>query len=100
MSNACAFGIELPAHGPCPACGAGSDGPCPRAFQRDLAELARLRIERDHLYHYVNGLLGLLVLVRGRSDVNDEVRDALKTSHRAVDAAAYLTQIVPPRRTS
>jgi hypothetical protein len=53
--------------------------------------------ERDNLYGYVNGLLGLLQLIRGRDDVNDEVKDVLRTNHRVVDAAAYLTQIVPPK---
>jgi hypothetical protein len=55
-----------------------------------------MQSERDNLYDYVNGLLGLLRLIRGRDDVNAEVKDVLRTNHRVVDAAAYLTQIMPP----
>jgi hypothetical protein len=57
----------------------------------------RLQDERDELYGYVNGLLGLLQFIRDRDDVNAEVKDVLRTNHRVVDAAAYLTQIVPPK---
>jgi hypothetical protein len=53
--------------------------------------------ERDNLYDYVNGLLGLLQLIRGRDDVNAEVKDVLRTNHRVVDATAYLAQIMPPQ---
>jgi hypothetical protein len=56
--------------------------------------------ERDELYGYVNGLLGLLVLLRGRDDVPAEVKEAMRYNHRVVDAAAYLTQIVPPAHTA
>lgn len=52
--------------------------------------------ERDELYGYVNGLLGLLQLLRGRDDIPDEVKEIMRTNHRAADAAAYLTQILPP----
>jgi len=51
-------------------------------------EIERLRKERDELYGYVNGLLGLLQLVRGRDDMPDEISEALRTSHRTCDAAA------------
>jgi hypothetical protein len=62
-----------------------------------FSELDRLRAERDNLYGYVNGLLGLLQIVRGRGDMPTEIADALRTNHRAADAAAYLTQIAPPQ---
>lgn len=55
-----------------------------------------IKYERDELYGYVNGLLGLLQLVSGRDDMPTEIAECLKTNHRAVDAAAYLTQIAPP----
>lgn len=80
------------------------DPPPPEGSDRtvltdDIVRLAeRVRDERDQLYGYVNGLLGLLQLVRGRDDMPAEINDALRTNHRAVDAAAYLTQIVPPHR--
>lgn len=59
-------------------------------------ELHEARAERNELYGYVNGLLGLLQLLRGRDDITNEVKEIMRTNHRAVDAAAYLTQIVPP----
>lgn len=58
--------------------------------------ITRLWDERNQLYGYVNGLLGLLQLVRGRDDMPTEISTVLNTNHRATDAAAYLTQIVPP----
>ena len=64
------------------------------AAQRD--HIRELRAERDELYGYVNGLLGLLQLVRDRDDMPSAISHVLCTNHRAVDAAAYLTQIVPP----
>lgn len=63
---------------------------------RAYESVNRLRDERDELYGYVNGLLGLLVLLRNRDDISDEIKDIMRTNHRVVDAAAYLTQIVPP----
>lgn len=72
---------------PCPFC--GSPG--------EIAnEHEQLRHERDALYGYVNGLLGLLQLVRSRDDMPKAISRVLNTNHRATDAAAYLTQIVPP----
>lgn len=59
-----------------------------------LAETGR---ERDALHGYVNGLLGLAQMVRRRDDCPDAIRDALNKNHRVLDAAAYLTQIVPPQ---
>lgn len=59
--------------------------------------IARLWDERNQLYGYVQGLLGLLQLVRGRDDMPAEISDVLNTNHRATDPAAYLTQIVPPQ---
>ena len=56
----------------------------------------RLQQERDDLYGYVQGLLGLLQLVRGRDDMPAEIGEILRTNHRAADAAAYLTRILPP----
>lgn len=52
--------------------------------------------ERDELYHYINGLLGLLQLIGSRDDVSAELKTVLRTNHRAADAAAYLTQIAKP----
>jgi hypothetical protein len=60
--------------------------------------LERLQRERDELYGYVNGLLGLLQLVRSRDDMPLAISEVLRTNHRATDAAAYLTQIVPPEK--
>jgi hypothetical protein len=54
------------------------------------------RTERDELYDYVNGLLGLLQILRDRDDVPNNVKKIMRTNHRATDAAAYLTQILPP----
>lgn len=67
-----------------------------RIMARENAGTERLREERDNLYGYVNGLLGLLQLIRGRDDMPAAISEALNTNHRAVDAAAYLTQITPP----
>jgi hypothetical protein len=53
--------------------------------------------ERDQLYGYVQGLLGLLQLLRERADTSLEVTEIMRTNHRVADAEAYLTQIVPPR---
>lgn len=60
------------------------------------AEVARLREERDQLFNYVRGLIGLTQLIRGRDDVPAEVKESLRTNHRVTDAGAYLTQIVKP----
>lgn len=61
-----------------------------------LQENDLLRVQRDALYHYVNGLLGLLQLICGRDDMPASVRDVLHTNHRAKDAADYIAQIEPP----
>lgn len=68
-----------------------------RIIDDQAAENERLSKERNELYGYVNGLLGLLQLVRGRDDMPKEIAEVLRTNHRAVDAASYLTQIVPPK---
>ncbi len=65
-------------------------------LKRAMGENERMRAERDELYGYVNGLLGLLQLVCSRDDMPKEIGEVLRTNHRATDAAAYLTQIVPP----
>lgn len=67
-----------------------------RGYDERSAQVARPLVERDMLYGHVNGLLGLLQLLRGRDDIPDEVKEIMRTNHRATDAAAYLTQIVPP----
>lgn len=67
-----------------------------RIFGQESA-LRRLQEERDNLYGYVNGLLGLLQMLRGRDDVSDSAKEVMRANHRAADAGAYLTQIVPPK---
>jgi hypothetical protein len=67
-----------------------------RAPCSPISETEQIRAERDCLYFYLYGLLGLLQLVRGRDDMPPAIDDVLNTNHRAVDAAAYLAQIVPP----
>jgi hypothetical protein len=74
-----------------PSISMGSDG---HNWMRCSEQMAK---ERHELYGYVSGLLGLLQLVRGRDDMPPEIDEILKTSHRATDAASYLTQIVPPQ---
>lgn len=61
-------------------------------------EIARLRKERDKLHGYVEGLTGLIQLVCARDDIPVELKRELPTNHRVTDAAAYLTQIVPPEQ--
>ena len=73
--------------------------PCPECGTKPgvlMADIERLLAERNALYGHVSGLLGLLQLVRGRDDMPGEIRKVLNTNHRATDAAAYLTRIVPP----
>lgn len=70
-------------------------GECEKRALQD--KIKRLQNERDELYRYVNGLIGLTQLVRGHPFMHDEISSNLKTNHRVVDAAAYLTQIVPPK---
>jgi hypothetical protein len=67
-----------------------------RGWKDAKGAIERLQEERDTLYGHVNGLLGLLQLVRGRDDMPAEISEVLNTNHRATDAAAYLTRIVPP----
>lgn len=45
IAGKCAAGTNLPARGPCPACGAGPDQECPRARLAEAEELERLRAE-------------------------------------------------------
>lgn len=56
----------------------------------------KLKAERDNLYGYVNGLLGLLQMIGHREDMPADIKNTLRANHRAADAAAYLTQIAPP----
>lgn len=44
----------------------------------------------EDLQNALNGLLGLIQLVAGRQDISPEVRDALTTGHRIVDAVELL----------
>jgi hypothetical protein len=58
---------------------------------------ARQRIEdlgreRDELLGYVNGLLGLVQLIGHRNDLPRDVRLAMFSNHRYVDALAYVSK--------
>jgi hypothetical protein len=53
--------------------------------------------ERDKLYGHVQGLLGLVAMLRQRDDIIPDVVEILFTNHRVVDAEGYIEKLVPPR---
>lgn len=57
-----------------------------RATQR----ITDLGAERDELLGFVNGLLGLVQLITSRDDLPREIREAMLSNHRYVDALAYV----------
>jgi len=59
----------------------------------EVEHTANLGAVKSELVNAVNGLLGLLMLVRSRDDISSEVKEALTNSHRIELARAILTKL-------
>lgn len=62
-------------------------------ISRAIAEIEKLRREKDQLVYACNGLLGLIQIVCARDDTPGPITHAMETSHRVEEAIRVVATV-------